>query len=143
MKLTTTHIVLLVILCAFSCKKKNRNNTTEAVALVKTTDSTFYCLNDSITVSFLSRVNYKKALKNCKLTLLNREFTYGEYGLIGLRSTLENHFSKEELNKKKIIIKEVQWETKDQKDYIMVWYKKNKNNWLPIEAYRYSKSTQF
>lgn len=132
-------IVLIVLL---SCKNK-RIKQVKKQMLEKAIDSTFYCNQDSITESFLLRVNYKSAIKNCRLTLLDREFTLGEYGLIGVRRHLDYFFTKEEYNSKKIIIKEVKWETKDSKDFIMVWYKKQGEQWLPFDTFKFDKFTKF
>lgn len=140
MKIKKLLVICLVVF--FSCRVEQQQRK-GAVKPIQKTDSTFFCNSDSITVAFLARKKYKEALKNCKLTILDRDFVLGVYGAMGPRKLLHKHFSEEEFKSKKIVIREVIWETKDSKDFIQVWYRKDNTNWLPVETYQYSKSTQF
>ena len=137
---------ILFLLCTFlllflSCKKKQIKSVTNLEK--ETLDSIYICLQDSITVPFLSKTNYKKAIKTCNLTISNNEFVLGEYGLMGPSRILKKHFSKIEISNQNIVIKHVFWETKDGEHFIQVWYQQKDNIWLPIEAYKHNKSTQF
>lgn len=141
MKLKVRKILFSCLVVFFSCKVEKQKKST--IKSIQKIDTPFFCNSDSITVDFLVRKKYKEALKNCKFTILERNFVLGAYGVMGPRKLLHKHFSEEEYKSKKIVIKEVIWETKDSKDFIQVWYRKDNINWFPVEAYKYSKSTQF
>ncbi|WP_289044014.1 hypothetical protein [uncultured Olleya sp.] len=131
--------ISILILTFLSCNNKQ----SKKVNIAKTTviDSSYFCIQDSITVPFLSKANYKKAIATCRLTIADNELIVNGNGFMGPSRFLEDYFDKDKV--KNIIIKHVFWETKDGEHMIQVWYEKKNNQWLPIKAYKHHKSDQF
>ncbi|MDC1161805.1 hypothetical protein OAT18_00025 [Tenacibaculum sp.] len=137
-------LFFLGITLFFSFCKKKKNKVPENVKIVQSLkDTTYSCIQDSVNTKTLSRVRYSKAIKYCKLTIYDRDFILGQYGLMGARKILGNYFSDKEFNQKSIVIKEVLWETKDGEHFIRVWYQEKNNHWVPLEAYKYHKAVKF
>jgi len=136
------YIILLGLLTFSSCNNSPTKKV-KKVVLNKTIDSTYFCLEDSITISFLSKASYKKAIATCRLTLLDDQFILKGHGYMGPTRILENYYSREAHEKNNIPIKIVLWGTKDEEHIIRVWYKKEKKQWLPITAIKDHISTQY
>lgn len=137
----TLYIILVCLFTFSSCSNKKVKPV--VIAKTKSIDSTYFCLEDSITVSFLSKTSYKKAIATCRLTLLDEQFILKGHGYMGPTRVLANYYTREEHERNNIPIKIVQWGTKDGEYIVYVWYKKEKNEWQPIVAEKYHKSTQF
>jgi|GEM_PF-6166033 len=137
----TLHIILVNLFILSSCN----NNQVKPNVMTKSNsiDSTYFCLEDSITVRFLSQTNYKKAIATCRLTLLDKQIILKGHGYMGPTRILANYYSREEHERNNIPIKIVQWGTKDEEHIIYVWYRKEKKEWQPIVAEKYHISTQF
>ncbi|AUC76952.1 hypothetical protein [Olleya sp. Bg11-27] len=140
----TVVIIIIVLLTFSSCnnkqvKKVNKVNSVNTKAI----DSSYFCLEDSITVSFLSKASYKKAIATCRLTLLDQQFILKGHGYMDATQILENYYSREEHERNNIPIRIAKWGSKDEENIIYVWYKKENNGWLPIVAEKYHKSAQF
>ncbi len=58
------------------------------------------------------------------------------------RGNLEHYISKEEYTKDSISIKEVTWSV-NRDDNVTIWYQQKENIWKAIDAYNWSKNTEF
>ncbi|WP_026449519.1 hypothetical protein [Aequorivita capsosiphonis] len=143
MKRITRYISFNLLICSVvfvSCNgtsKKSERTITKTDSLTQKQA----CMVDSLTVDFLEKASYKKAIAVCSITIIDREFALKEIVAFGLRANLGNIFTKEELASN-ISLKEVTWDGKDG-DYITVWYRKDEASWNPIDIFKYGKGTRF
>ncbi|MGO3183398.1 MAG: hypothetical protein ACTIJ9_11255 [Aequorivita sp.] len=143
MKKITKYIFLIMLIYSVmfvSCNgniKKNENN----ISKMDTIPQKQLCILDSLTVDFLEKATYTKAIAACSLTIIDKEFALKDIVSFGLRANLGNIFTKEELASD-IRLKEVKWEGKDG-DFITVWYRENENTWKPIDLFKYGKGVRF
>ena len=137
-----TLLTISILISTFlSCN--NKQSTKVNIAKTAVIDSTYFCIQDSITVPFLSKANYKKAIATCRLTIADNELIVNGNGFMGPSRFLENYFDKDQVKLKSITIKHVFWETKDGEHMIQVWYEQKNNQWHPIKAVKHHKSVQF
>lgn len=133
---------ILILISIFSVYFCNDGSTIQNLSPdAANTEQPYFCTIDSLTLSYLSKTPYSEAKKTCKLTILDRDFNLEDMNYPGLYKGITSFFTKEELARK-VKIKEVKWESKNQ-NYITVWYRQQDSMWCPFDILEYSKDTKF
>ena len=117
-------VLFFLIFCIFSCKKNKKTTVDKKPSF------------DSI-----GKITFDKAILLYGKPIEDETFPLRQYGLAGPRGRLTKTYKSYE-NYPNIDVLEAVWR-KDSVIDIMIWYKKDKNLWQPIDTIMYNHGAEF
>lgn len=130
------NICLLLVLIFSCCKLTSKDEKTISLNKLEVEFKATICQKSKDLPLKEAILKYGKPIKN-------NEFVVDDISLNEFRINLYNVFSKEDILKKEIVLKEVTWKCNND-SLVTVWYKeKLNNNWLSVYKMKYGNSDEF
>lgn len=142
------YLLFWVLLVHFQCKEENAR----PISAKNQEDTFVKGVYLYINYNDISHLTYDKLMDSLsKIPLPNKKIPYSqETFIIGddngavseFRMGLLNFYSEEEINRKDIFIKEVNWEISPTHN-LTIWYERKNREWKPINHIIWDKTTEF
>lgn len=130
-------ILIISFFILLNCQPKKQ----KSVPVVKNFNNE-KTMKKQLNFSEIKKITLKEAINIYGKPITQEDFILEDIAINEFRIRLYNFFSKKELNES-IRLKEITWEIKKD-SLITVWYKKEgKDNWNPIDGFKYIKYTDF